>query len=93
MLWSVHHLWPAAAVFAFITYCHWRKLVLRSHDNLVLSKEGGTQGDHLAMILYSLAGLPLILHIKETISTPDDIISQLQKCFADDSAIGAFSRP
>eukprot|EP00957_Ditylum_brightwellii_P044177 3351839-Ditylum_brightwellii.AAC.1 len=50
MLWSICHLWPATAMFAFNTYRHWRKLVLRSHDNLVLSKERVTQGDPLAMI-------------------------------------------
>eukprot|EP00957_Ditylum_brightwellii_P119106 9084361-Ditylum_brightwellii.AAC.1 len=34
MLWSVRHLWAPAARFAFNTYRHWRKLVLRGHPDL-----------------------------------------------------------
>eukprot|EP00957_Ditylum_brightwellii_P113778 8674407-Ditylum_brightwellii.AAC.1 len=52
-----------------------------------MSKEGVTQGDPLAMILYALAVLPLILLLEELIS---DITEQLQKWFADDSALGSF---
>eukprot|EP00957_Ditylum_brightwellii_P082604 6280473-Ditylum_brightwellii.AAC.1 len=55
-----------------------------------MSKEGVTQGDPLAMILHALAVLPLILYLEEKISTLGDTASQLQKWFADDSAIGAF---
>eukprot|EP00957_Ditylum_brightwellii_P162016 12334908-Ditylum_brightwellii.AAC.1 len=60
MLWNVQHSWAAGSRFAFNTYCHWRKLVLRGHDNIVMSKEGVTQGNSLAMILYALAVLPII---------------------------------
>eukprot|EP00957_Ditylum_brightwellii_P034745 2633785-Ditylum_brightwellii.AAC.1 len=52
-----------------------------------MSKEGVAQGDPLAMILYALAVLLLILHLKELISTLGDITNQLQKWFA------AVSRP
>eukprot|EP00957_Ditylum_brightwellii_P140455 10701302-Ditylum_brightwellii.AAC.1 len=40
MLWEVQHLWAAGSRFAFNTYHHWRKLVLRGQDELILSKEG-----------------------------------------------------
>eukprot|EP00957_Ditylum_brightwellii_P061972 4703130-Ditylum_brightwellii.AAC.1 len=55
-----------------------------------MSKEGVTQGDPLAMILYALAVLPLILLLEELISDLGDITEQLQKWFADDSALGSF---
>eukprot|EP00957_Ditylum_brightwellii_P023945 1805600-Ditylum_brightwellii.AAC.1 len=40
------------------TYCHWRKLVLRGQEVLIMNKEGMTQGNPLSMILYALAVLP-----------------------------------
>eukprot|EP00957_Ditylum_brightwellii_P074597 5668379-Ditylum_brightwellii.AAC.1 len=58
MLWEVRHLWAAGSRFAFNTYRHWWKLVLRGQDELILSKEGMTQGDPLSMILYALPVLP-----------------------------------
>eukprot|EP00957_Ditylum_brightwellii_P113857 8680360-Ditylum_brightwellii.AAC.1 len=47
MLWEVRHLWAAGLQFAFNTYRHWWKLVLRGQEGLILSKEGVTQGDPL----------------------------------------------
>eukprot|EP00957_Ditylum_brightwellii_P012882 973361-Ditylum_brightwellii.AAC.1 len=64
--------------------------MMRGHPDLVFSKEGVTQGDPLAMILYALAVLPLILHLKDLILDLGDITSQLQKRFANDSALGSF---
>eukprot|EP00957_Ditylum_brightwellii_P021323 1608035-Ditylum_brightwellii.AAC.1 len=58
MLWEVRHLWATGSRFAFNTYCHWRKLVLRGQEEPILSKEGVTQGGPLFMILYALAVLP-----------------------------------
>eukprot|EP00957_Ditylum_brightwellii_P090990 6928363-Ditylum_brightwellii.AAC.1 len=65
MLWNVRHALVAGSQFAFNTYHHWRKLVLCRHKDLVMSKEGITQGDPLDMILYALAILPIILHLKK----------------------------
>eukprot|EP00957_Ditylum_brightwellii_P052802 4003356-Ditylum_brightwellii.AAC.1 len=42
------------------------------------------------MILYALAILPLDLHLEKLISVLGDITNQLQKWFADDSALGSF---
>eukprot|EP00957_Ditylum_brightwellii_P210907 15365540-Ditylum_brightwellii.AAC.2 len=39
MLWEVRHLWSAGLRFAFNTYCHWQKLVLRGQEGLIMSKE------------------------------------------------------
>lgn len=59
MLWTVRHLWPAGARMAFNAYRHAATLVLHGDDGHVeflLSCEGVTQGDPLAMVLY---GSPL----------------------------------
>eukprot|EP00957_Ditylum_brightwellii_P099873 7610608-Ditylum_brightwellii.AAC.1 len=53
LLWRVHHIWPSAAWYLFKTYHHWKMLVLRGGIN-IRSKEGVTQGDPLAMVLYAL---------------------------------------
>eukprot|EP00957_Ditylum_brightwellii_P067071 5090807-Ditylum_brightwellii.AAC.1 len=90
MLWIVRHTWVAGSRFAFNTYRHWRKLVLQGYKDLVMSKEGITQGDPLAMILYALAVLPIILHLEKFMMGMDITEAQLQKWFADDSAIGTF---
>eukprot|EP00957_Ditylum_brightwellii_P203250 15333888-Ditylum_brightwellii.AAC.1 len=55
MLWEVWHLWSAGSCFAFNTYRHWQKLVLREQEGLIMSKEGVTQCTPLSMILYALA--------------------------------------
>eukprot|EP00957_Ditylum_brightwellii_P100489 7660363-Ditylum_brightwellii.AAC.1 len=90
MLWSARYLWVPAARFAINIYYHWQKLVWRGHPDLVMSKEGVTQGDPIAMILYALDVLPLFLQLEELISTLEDITNQLQKWFDDDSALGSF---
>eukprot|EP00957_Ditylum_brightwellii_P018219 1372710-Ditylum_brightwellii.AAC.1 len=85
MLWNVRHTWIAGSWFALNMYRHWRKLVLRGHNDLMMSKEGVTQGDLLAMILYALDVLPIILHLEKFITEMDITEAQLQKWFADDS--------
>ena len=63
MLWTVRHLWPSGARFAFNCYRHWSTLILRGKDGnsteLLSSKEGVTQGDPFSMVLYGLDILPL----------------------------------
>eukprot|EP00957_Ditylum_brightwellii_P165721 12616331-Ditylum_brightwellii.AAC.1 len=90
MLWSVRHTWVTGSQFAFNAYRHWQKLVLQGHKDLVMSKEDVTQGDLLTMILYALAVLPIILNLERFMTEMDITEAQLQKWFADDSAIGAF---
>ena len=46
MLWTVRHLWPAGARFAFNCYRHWSTLIFRGKDgnstSILQSKEGVT---------------------------------------------------
>ena len=63
MLWTVRHLWPSGAMFAFNFYKHFAILVIRGKGTkdacIILSKEGVTQGCPLAMVLYAIGFLPL----------------------------------
>ena len=61
-LWTVRHRWTAGARFAFNCYRHWSLLLLRGKEveaTFLHSKEGVTQGDPLAMIVYGIGMLPL----------------------------------
>ena len=40
-------------------------MIIRGHNEFLLSKEGVTQGDLLAMLLYAIGILPLILKTKD----------------------------
>eukprot|EP00957_Ditylum_brightwellii_P005607 429089-Ditylum_brightwellii.AAC.1 len=60
------------------------------NKDLVFSKEGVTQGDPLVMILYALALLPVIAVLETLLDGPTYAIKQLQKWFADDSALAVF---
>jgi hypothetical protein len=55
MLWTVRHWWPGGFRMAFNCYRHSAQLVLRWRNGkcqILLSEEGVTQGNPLAMILY-----------------------------------------
>ena len=65
MLWHVRHAWPSGSRFAFNVYRHQRILVLRGWDQFIMSREGVTQGDPLAMILYAIALMPIIESLEE----------------------------
>lgn len=72
MLWASQHRWPIGSRFSF--NCYWLSaiLVVWKSDGtyeFILSEEGVTQGNPLAMILYGLALIPLV--------------EQLQKAFPD----------
>eukprot|EP00978_Attheya_sp_CCMP212_P044410 scaffold309707_cov49-Attheya_sp.AAC.1 len=63
MIWTVRHLWPSGARFSFNVYGHGSILIIRGADGTVLiimSREGVTQGDPMAMVAYGLMLLPLI---------------------------------
>ena len=68
MLWTVKHRYSKLARFAFNCYRHDIRLVCRRPGMealILLSKEGVTQGDPLAMALYSIALLPLAEILRE----------------------------
>eukprot|EP00957_Ditylum_brightwellii_P197877 15074475-Ditylum_brightwellii.AAC.1 len=60
------------------------------YKDLVFSKEGVTQGDQLAMILYALALLQVIAVLEMLLDGLTYAIKQLQKWFADDYALAGF---
>ena len=63
-MWTIRHRWPAGVRFTFNCYRHWAQLLVRSVDGdegtILFSKEGCTQGDPLAMIVYGIGMLPLV---------------------------------
>jgi hypothetical protein len=56
MLWTVHHWWLNSSRFTFNCYRHAAQLILwQPHSkpcSILLSREGITQEDLLAMVLY-----------------------------------------
>lgn len=72
MLWVVRHEWPSGARFAFNCYRHHFILMIRKMDGsacVMHSKEGVTQGDPLAMVIYGIGMLPLVREVKKSIPT------------------------
>ncbi len=85
MLWRVRHRWPSGARHVFNCYRHFAMLIIRCGNDLfliILSKEGVTQGDLLAMVMYGLGLLPLIRILKTEV--PD----LHQPWYADDAGAG-----
>ena len=82
MLWTVRHLWPAGSRFVFNMYRHSARQIIRNGaaSETILSREGVTQGDPLAMIAYGLGLVPLAKRLRA------DVPSCLQPWYADDSA-------
>jgi hypothetical protein len=84
-LWTVRHGWAAGAQFAFNCYWHSATLILRRPGRpdcyTLQSREGVTQGDPLAMVIYGLALTPLSLDL----STCHPRV--LQPWYADDAAM------
>eukprot|EP00957_Ditylum_brightwellii_P017145 1292717-Ditylum_brightwellii.AAC.1 len=89
ILWHVHHIWPSGTCYLFNTYRYWKILVIRGGTN-IHSKEGVTQGDPLAMLLYALGVLPIIEHLEKYCKDDDDcnccLLLLLQVWYADESA-------
>ena len=84
MLWTVRHRWANGARFAFNCYRHASMLILRRRSGsceVLLSREGVTQGDPLAMVLYGLALTPLSEQLRITVP------SVVQPWYADDAAM------
>ena len=84
MLWTVRHRCPRLATYAFNCYRHAKRLICRDAGGkpiIILSKEGVTKGDPLAMVLYGIALLPLAEILRE--AYPE----VLQPWYADDAAM------
>ena len=81
MMWTVRHLWPAGSRFAFNCYRHAAQLILRRPGGkceVLLSREGVTQGDPLSMVLYGVMLIPLGKTLRRTAP------GVLQPWYADD---------
>jgi hypothetical protein len=84
MLWTTRHRWANGALFAFNCYRHAATLILRRQGGsceILLSREGVTQGDPLAMVLYGLALTPLAEQLRRAVP------SVAQPWYADDAAM------
>jgi hypothetical protein len=85
MLWEVRHGWPSGARFVFNSYKHFAILVIRNKNGtgeFILSRQGVTQGDPLAMDGYALGILPLTRRLQREFPHVD------HSWYADDAAGG-----
>jgi hypothetical protein len=84
MLWTVRHRWANGARFSFNCYRHSAQLLMRRRGGdceIILSREGVTQGDPLSMVLYGLALTPLAETLRARVPTV------AQPWYADDAAM------
>ena len=63
-LWNARVLWPSCSRFLFNTYRGYAFLLLKTSNEMLLSREGVTQRDPLSMMFYSVATLPLVRALK-----------------------------
>ena len=89
MLWTIRHRWPKMTRFAFNVYLHQRRLYVQRVcliSLVILSMDGVTQGNPLAMALYGITLLPLIKHLRSKFP------QVLQPWYVDDGAMRGGSR-
>mmetsp|Transcript_9557 Transcript_9557/g.12507 ORF Transcript_9557/g.12507 Transcript_9557/m.12507 type:complete len:221 (-) Transcript_9557:779-1441(-) len=80
-LWNCRILWPRCSRSLFNTYRGYARIYIPGSDEVLLSQEGTTQGDPLAMLMYGLGVYPLIMKLK-------DLEKFIQIWYADDSSCG-----
>ena len=83
MFWTICHHWLKGSHFSFNCYRHQLLLIIRNRGkpaSILHSKEGITQGDPLAVLLYGTALTPLVEHLRK------DYLDILQPWCADDAA-------
>jgi hypothetical protein len=84
MLWTVRHRWANGTRFSFNCYRHSAQLLMRRRGGdceIILSREGVTQGDPLSMVLYRFALTPLAETLRARVPTV------VQPWYADDAAM------
>ena len=64
-LWNARVLWSRCSKFLFNSYRGYALLIIAGSKESLLSREGVTQGDPLAMLFYGLAILPLARKLKQ----------------------------
>ena len=67
ILWEIRHEYPSGVWFSINCYRHWATLLIRAGNetgHFLLRKEGVTQGDTLAIIIYGIGILPLIQYLQ-----------------------------
>ena len=78
-IWNTRIYWSRCSRYAFISYRGYAVLFITGSQVTLLSKEGVTQGDPLAMLVYGIGILPLTRKLK----APE---KWKQNWYADDSA-------
>ena len=63
-LWNARILWPSCSSFLFNTHKGYAFLLLKSSNEMLLSREGVTQGNPLSMMFHSIATLSLVQTLK-----------------------------
>ena len=64
-LWNCRILWSRASYFLFnTTYRGYARIFVKGEAQPVLSREGTTQGDPLAMLMYAVGVFPLVRKLK-----------------------------
>jgi len=65
-LWNARVLWPWCSRFLFNTHQGYARLFVQGSDQVLLSREGVTQGDPLSMMMYAFAVIPLICSLEDS---------------------------